>query len=110
MKGIAGITMAVGLIAFFILISLGVAFFSGGHQSAGLFGWGSDSILAGVETFITNIYNAIIIVGSWVTIFVLLVVFVAVQGLFIFFYYKIAEFFWQFKPLVDKFLEEISGI
>jgi len=110
MKGLAGLTMAVGLIALFILISLGVSFFSGGHQSTGLFGWGSDSILAGVETFFTNIYNTIIIVGSWVTIFVLLVVFVAVQGVFVFFYYKTAQFLWQFKPLVEKFIEEISGI
>jgi len=110
MKGIIGLTGILAIIGALILVSFGVSFFSGGQTSASLFGWGNEPLLRGIDAFFTSIYNLIVVISSWVTIAILLVVLVGVQGVFLYFYYRIIKFAYQFRPLFEKFINEISGI
>lgn len=109
MKGLAGITLVAGLVITVILLSIGISMFTGGSQSSGLFGWGDESLLAGVEDFVTGIYNTIIVLASWATIFVLFMVFLGTQVVFIYFYYRVALVVMEFKPMVEKFIKEVTG-
>jgi len=110
MNGVAGMTLALGLIAMLIVGSIFLSAFTGGHQSEGLFGWEGIPILEGIEAFFTSIYNTAILFSQWITITILLIVFLAVQVAFVFFYYKAFKFLWQFKPAVERFIEEISNV
>jgi len=109
-KGFAATTMLIGVIVLLIGVSMASSFFSGGRQSAGLFGWQDTPILSGIEAFFTNIYNIFVVVGSWVTILVLFMVFIGVQGAFLYFYYRVGVFLYQFKPFLERIMKEISGI
>jgi hypothetical protein len=94
----------------FMGIMLVFSFFTGGARSTGLFGWGDQTLLAGVEDFVTGIYNSLIVVSGWVTITVLLLVFVGIQGAFVYGYYKLLKFALSFREDFRKILDELLDI
>jgi len=111
MKGF--VVSMVALLAISIAIAglaLSVAIFSGMPRSAGLFGWSDTPILSGVEIFFTAIYNAMVFVASWIRLFVLFVVFLAIQGVFVYVYYRIGKIFLQFRHDLEKILDELLDI
>ena len=91
-------------------LALSVAIFSGMPRSAGLFGWSDTPILSGVEIFFTAIYNAMVFVASWIRLFVLFVVFLAIQGVFVYVYYRIGKIVLQFRHDFEKILDELLDI
>lgn len=109
MKGIVGLSLVAGLLVGLIFLSLGLSMLTGGNQSEGLFGWGDDVLLSGVEDFFTSTYNSVIVLAGWATIFILLIVFLSSQVVFIYFYYRVALVLIEFKPAVEKFIREITG-
>lgn len=108
MRGIAVAGLVVVFAGFMIALSLFTSAFTGGRTSSGLFGW-QGTALEGVENFFTGVYNIFVVTASWITIFILLMVFLGVQGAFLYLYYRIVTFFWQFKPAVERIVREISG-
>jgi hypothetical protein len=106
MKGIA-ITSILALSGVIILIGLGFSMFTGGNISSGLFGW-QGTVLEGVEIFFTNVYNTIVVISGWMTIGVMGIIFIAIQGVFIYFYYKLFQIARIFKPAVERILKEIT--
>lgn len=110
MKGFMSLAMIAGV----AILLTGGAFlfsaFSGGSQSSGLFGWSDTPLLAGVESFITGVYNVVVIISSWVTILVLLVVFLGVQGAFVYAYYRFGKFALHFKRDFEKIIDELLDV
>lgn len=109
-KGIAVITIGiigVGLIALFMFASF---FSGGGAHTDTLLGWGSVPLLSGVDAFITSVYNLFIYFSMWVSIIILGVILLAIQGALIFFYYKVFSYLWQFKDSVSSIIDEILDI
>jgi len=110
MKGIAPLLMA-GLIGILLIFAmLGFSFFSGGNYSGGLFGWGNIPILSGIESFLTGIYNLVVFIATWVTISVLGMVFIGLQGFFIYIYYKLFMFIYAHKNVVEEFFNKIAEL
>jgi hypothetical protein len=111
MRGfITSMLLFVGIAAVMIIISLVMAFFSGGIRSTGLFGWSDIPYLAGVETFITSIYNTLVYFASWVAVLVLLTVFILMQCVFGYIYYRVAKFLLGFRAGIEKVLDELLSI
>jgi len=109
-KGIAPLMLA-GLIGILLIFAmLGFSFFSGGVYSGGLFGWGNIPILSGIESFLTGIYNLVVFIATWVTISVLGMVFIGLQGFFVYIYYKLFMFIYAHKNLVDEFFNKIADL
>lgn len=109
-----GFIVGIGTILIIAVILVGVmmafSFFSGGVRSTGLFGWGDVALLSGVEDFVTGVYNAVIIVSSWVSIFVLFGVFFGIQGLFVYAYLKVLMLVLSFRRDFEKILDELLDI
>jgi len=107
MKGIAveSILVIGGLL---ILLTLGFSFFSGGNAASSLFGW-QGTILAGVENFFLSVYNIMVVISGWVTIGILGVIFIGVQVVFVYFYYKLFQIISVFQPTVRRILDELTG-
>ena len=67
MRGfVFSLTMVLGIIlilgAGYLLISV----FAGGERSSAVFGWTSgDAALMGIQSFITTIYNSLVVISSW---------------------------------------------
>jgi hypothetical protein len=111
MRGfIISLTALLGIALIFMLITLLVSGIAGGARSTGLFGWSETPILAGVERFVTTMYNALIYISSWVRVFVLFAVFLAVQGVFVYFYYKIGKTVLRFRKDMEKILDEFLDV
>ena len=108
-KGFAALGILLVVAGLMIGLSLLTSAFTGGRTSSGIFGWQGIEGLEGIENFFTGIYNIFVVTASWITIFILLMVFLGVQGAFLYFYYRIGTFFWQFKPAVERIVREISG-
>jgi hypothetical protein len=108
MKGIA-ITSILAIGGILILVALVFSMFTGGATSSGLFGW-QGTVLEGVESFFTGIYNIMVVISSWVTIGILFTIFLAVQGAFIFLYYQLFRIAQVFKPALEKFLDSLAEV
>jgi hypothetical protein len=111
MRGfIISLSAVVILAVIFMLIALVFAGLSGGTQSGGLFGWKDTPFLAGIETFITGVYNVMVVISSWVTIFVLFTVLLGVQGIFIYLYLKLGQVLWSVKDDINRILDELLDV
>jgi hypothetical protein len=106
MKGIA-LTSILAIGGILIVIALAFAMFTGGQVSTGLFGW-QGTVLEGVEEFFTSVYNTVVVLSSWMSIGVLTVLFVGIQGVFIYGYYKLAQIAMVFQPTMNKILKELT--
>lgn len=110
-KGVTSALLVVGFVILLVGVSMAVSFFTGGgRQSAGLFGWQDIPLLSGIENFFTVVYNSMVVISSWVTIAVLMIIFLGVQGAFLFAYYKLAKFVFSFQPAIKRLIDQISGI
>lgn len=110
MKGIAPLLVAGGIGLLLITLMLGFSFFSGGVYSGGLFGWGNIPILSGIESFVTGVYNLLVFIATWVTIGTFGIIFIGLQGFFIYIYYKIFTFIYAHKNIVDEFMNRIAEL
>jgi len=103
-----GTALIIGVV--FLVMALLFSFFAGGTRSTGLFGWGEQPLLSGVEIFITQTYNYMVYISSWVAISVLLIVFLAVQGLFLYAYAWVGMKALHFRKDVQKIIDELLDI
>lgn len=104
------LTIALALGGIFLALMFGFSFFVGGTSSVSLLGWSEIPVLSGVDIFITNVYNTLIIIASWVTISTLFVILISVQVGFIFLYYKIGMLIYQHKDIFEKFIDNITDV
>lgn len=111
MRGfIVSLTAMLGIGAVLTVIMLAFSFFSGGTRSTGLFGWSDTPLLSGMESFITGVYNIMVYISSWVTIFVLFTIFLGVQLVFGYAYYKAITFVSQFREGFKKVMDELLNV
>jgi hypothetical protein len=109
-KGIAPLLLA-GLIGILLIFAmLGFSFFSGGNYASTLFGWGNIPILSGIDSFLTGMFNLVVFIATWVTISVLGMVFIGLQGFFVYLYYKLFMFIYAHKGIVEEFFNKISEL
>jgi len=111
MRGfIVSLTALLGIAAVLVFASLAFSFFSGGSRSSSLLGWQGEPFLAGIDSFVTGIYNIMVYISSWVAIFVLLVGFLGVQLMFGYAYLKVVQFFLQFREGFKKIMDDLLDI
>jgi len=111
MRGfIISITTVAIIAVIFMLIALVFSAFTGGARSSGLFGWSDTPLLSGIEGFITGIYNTMVYVSSWMTIFVLFGAFLGIQVIFVYAYYKAITFVAQFREGFKKVMDELLNV
>jgi hypothetical protein len=109
-KGIAPLLMA-GLIGILLVFAmLGFSFFSSGKYAESLFGWGNIPILSGIDSFLTGIFNLVVFIAAWVTISVLGMIFIGLQGFFLYLYYKVFMFVYAHRNIVEEFLNKITEL
>jgi hypothetical protein len=110
MRGfIVSITMVAVIAVVLVLVMLAFSFFTGGSRTGSVLGM-QGTMLAGLDNIITGIYNSMIVLASWVTIFVLLGIFLGVQGVFVYFYYRVGKILWTFKDDVEKIVNELLNV
>jgi hypothetical protein len=110
MKGfVVSLTVVAGIAVVLLFVMLAFSFFTGGSRTSSVLGM-QGTLLEGIDNLVTGIYNSMIVLASWVTIFVLLGVFLAVQGIFIYFYYQLGKIFWTFKDDVEKIVDELLNV
>jgi hypothetical protein len=110
MKGfVISLTMVLVIAIGLVLVMLAFSFFSGGSRSTSVLGM-QGTLLAGIDSFVTGIYNVMVVVASWVTIFVLFTGFLLVQGIFVYFYYRVGKIVWTFKDDAKKIVDELLNV
>lgn len=110
MKGfVVSLTMVAVIAVVLVFVMLAFSFFAGGTRTSSVLGM-QGTLLAGLDNIITGIYNTMIVISSWVTIFVLLGVFLVVQGLFVYFYYRVGKIVWTVKDDVKKIVDELLNV
>lgn len=112
MKGfIFSLTMILGVLlilgAGYLLISV----FAGGERTSAVFGWtGGSAELLGIQSFITTVYNSLVVISSWLYIIILFSVFIGIQGIFVYAYFRIGSLFLSFRKDFEKILNELLDI
>jgi len=109
-KGFAVTTIAIIGFVLVMLFMFAALFSGGGAHSDTLLGWGNVPLLSGIDTFITGIYNLFIYFSLWVSIIILGVILLGIQGALIYFYYKIFSYLWQFKDSIKNVIDELLDI
>lgn len=109
-KGFAITTIAIIGFVFILVFLVAGLFSGGGSHSDTLLGWGGVPLLAGIDSFITGIYNLFIYLSLWVTIGLLGVILLGVQVGLLFFYYKVLSYMWSFKDAIKNIIDELLDI
>jgi hypothetical protein len=110
MRGfVLSLTAVLGIIVLLVGVMLLFSFFTGGSRSVSILGM-QGTVFAGMDSFITGIYNTMVVVSSWVQIFILFVLFVGIQGVFVYFYYRVGKILLTFRKDVEGILDELLDV
>lgn len=110
MKGITSIVLAAVIGAIILLVSIVFSAFTGGSHSDSLFGWQGDSLLSGIDSLVTGVYNGMVFISSWVTIGVMLFVYVGMQGMFLYIYIRVFRVVRNVRRDMMNVLNELLNI
>ena len=107
---IGALIAGLGIVVF---LGLAISLLGGGLASPDcgtLFCWGKIPVLSGIDAFFTAIYNFIYFLSVWVALAVVAVLFITLNIMFIYFYYRLFIWLYGFKGVVQKFMNEVTSV